>query len=1091
MRLKTPLMACLRGLAFGAIALFSVSKADVPTALKPVGMGLGSYNYYTSSPFTDTARTGGGWLEFGPAEWGSGVYFYNNDGTKNPQFNARGLPNYLNPGKSLRLLLWPYNVNASGRPATWPTKGGTGVGKWVVTWKGNADIRLNDASSFVAAESSGASTGSLLDGRRVYQVGAKDRGGNITVEAVNTPVTDLKVWLPDPADPTNRSLENSGQFWHPDFLGNLYELDFAFLRFMDWGATNQSPLVDWADRRLPDFVPQYGELNRRSPAPGYAGDRKTGIAYEYMVALANATDTDLWICVPHMATDAFVTNLANLIRYGSDGVNAYTSTQASPVYPPLKSNLKVWVEYSNEIWSGGNSFPQGNWAQAQATALGISKPQFNARRASQVWRIFQQQFGGSARTVRVAAIFTASDSYTLPFLTELRDYGATLSPAVAPDVVSPTTYFGNGIQNWAYEQANLARGSDKQWFHTPEDFVHQTSTGATRPVSVPLLATEPYWTSPELAEQQAATFAEWRRRIFSGSTLEGGGPDATGTGGGFSGTLRDDILAIFGHRLPIVAYEGGPSISTDSMDAGDTRDDGVTNFICALNRLPEFADIYRIQLNMARAKGLYTHGMFVDVSAFGRYGQWGHREYQDQPFLEAVKWVAVAEWDADMAGIRHIDNPVGARPSFVTPGTLPGGVYMTPYSQVVEVTGGDYAGGAVPNFVVIGKQLVPGLTLAPVAGYPSRYRVSGTPQAGGWNYFYLRVNDSDGDAAWQVYGFYVSGGPDVLVEADLRGTFAGASSLPKTSVLTLSPALTWSGLDRGAPYAAGGGSATGSDGRGVSVFSDTDGIRFSVNQGGASQSDSTLASAITDNEYWKFTVTPNPGTPLDLRKAEFRFSWQREEYHSPRNFAVMTSVKGFAATDAVYTLASTPAAGEGSEIVFALPDTANYANLTAPVEFRVYFYGSQYAHKARIFGLKLSRRPAVILDNADATKVTKVGSWTSSTALAGYLGADYIHDGNTAKGSKSVTFRPNLSLAGNYAVYVRWTADSNRASNVPVSIASQSGTSTVTVNQRQNHAQWVLLGVYPFAAGTGGSVTISNAGTNGHVIVDAVQWVAQ
>ncbi|MDF3059457.1 MAG: hypothetical protein K0R17_3672, partial [Rariglobus sp.] len=857
-----------------AFFFFPFAFANVPVGLKPVGVGLGSATGYSSGPYANTMLTGFGWLEYAPSTWGTGVAFINTDDTPNPQFNARGLPKYLNAGKSLRMTLWPYGVNGTSWPAGWPVRGGTGVGKWVVTWTGNADIRMNSAPgvTFVAAESSGASTGALLNGRRVYQMTATNPLGHIIVVAVNTEVTDLKVWLPDPADPQNQSLENSGQFWHPQFLSTLNEMDFAFLRFMDWGATNASPDMNWSERRPPDFAVQGGTLNRRSPAPGVAGitgNRETGVAYEHMVALANAANKDMWICVPHLATDAFVTNLANLIRYGSDGTNPYTSTQANPVYPPLNTNLKVWVEFSNEIWQTSSGFAQGHWAQAQADALGVSRPVFTARRFAQVWRIFQQQFGGSTRIVRPATIFTAGDSYTLPFLTELKNYGATLTPAVSVDVVSPTTYFGNGIQGWVYEQANLNRGTADQWFHTAADFIYNTTTGATRPVSVPLNNTQPYWTSPEFAAQQAATFAEWRKRLFSGSSAQGGGPDSTGTGGGFSETLRDNIYTIFGQRIPIVSYEGGPSLYTDSLDGGDAQDNGLTDFISALNRAPEFADIYRIQLNMARSKGLATHGMFVDVSSYGKYGQWGHREYTGQPFNEAIKWAAVADWVDDMADIRNIDDQVGARPSFVTPGTLPMGQSNSAYSQEVEVTGGDYVGAGTPHLVVIGSQLSPGLALAPVSGNPSRYRVSGTPLDGGWNYFYLRVSDDDGDAAWQVYSFYVTGGPNVLVESDLRGAFTGASSLPKTTTYTVAPTITWSGLDRGAVYAAGGGSATGSDGRGVSVFADTNAIRFSVSQGTASQTPSTLASAITDNEYWKFTLTPQVGSPLNLRKAEF------------------------------------------------------------------------------------------------------------------------------------------------------------------------------------------------------------------------------
>ena len=930
---------------------------DTPTNLKPVSVGLGSFNYYSSGPFANTLLTGGGWMEF-TTNWGNPVAFQNPDGTPNPQFDSRGLPRYLNPGSRLRLLVWPYDVNNGNGPA----RGNAGVGKWVVTWQGDADIRLNGAT-FLAAESSGAATGRLINGRRVYNMGATNPSGHITVEQINaaSPVTDLKVWLPDPADPQNRSLE--GQFWHPTFLSYLASLDLNHLRMMDWGHTNASPQQDWADRRLPDFCQQQGVLNRRNPAPGataytnaqgnavpFAGDRETGIAYEYMVDLANRTGKDLWINVPHLATDDYILKLAQLIAFGSDGVNPYTTPQASPVYPPLDPSRKVWVEYSNEVWSNGNSFPQGNWAQAQATAAGLTREGFLARRYARIWQIFQQQFGGSARIVRVAGLFSGTSGYNSALLTELRDFGSTLTPPVAVDAVAPTVYFGNGIQDWVYEQANLNRASaPAAWFLTAQDF---TANSVTRPVSVPL--SDSYWNGPAFAQQQSATFVEWKRRIFSGSTAAGGGPDATGEGGGFPASLRTDVSAILGRDVPLVAYEGGPSLYTDYLDGGDARDDGITNFVIALNRRQEFAEIYRIQLNMARAKGLATHSMFVDVSLWSKYGQWGHLEYADQNPAQAVKWKAVSDWAADMSTIRPIDSPVGERPGFQTPAALPRGSSLEPYSQEIVVAGGNVAPGNRLRTVVIGSQLGQGLTLAPVAADPSRYRLSGIPVSEGWSYFYLRVNDDDGDAAWQVYRLFVAGGPGTLVESDVSGAFAGAASLPWTPTLSLDAKATFSGLNVGAPYVSNGGSATGSDGRGVQVFAGSEGLRFSVSQGTASGANSTLASAIADREYWQFTVAPKSGQSLSLRNAEFRLSWMREEYFAPRGVAVFTSVDGFGAGQEIYTLGSAPSVGSPTETTFRLPDTAAYQGLTGPVEFRIYFYGSQYSHRARILGLKLT-----------------------------------------------------------------------------------------------------------------------------------------
>ncbi len=110
---------------------------------------------------------------------------------------------------------------------------------------------------------------------------------------------------------------------------------FAVTRFMDLVGANNSTQVNWSDRPLP------GAWNQAF------------LAYEYVVAYGNAANTDIYVNVPLEATPAYFTNLANLIRYGSDGVNPYTSAQGNPVYPPLNAGLHVYLEYSNEVWNFG------------------------------------------------------------------------------------------------------------------------------------------------------------------------------------------------------------------------------------------------------------------------------------------------------------------------------------------------------------------------------------------------------------------------------------------------------------------------------------------------------------------------------------------------------------------------------------------------------------------------------------------------------------------------------------------------------------------------------------------------------------------
>ncbi len=133
----------------------------------------------------------------------------------------------------------------------------------------------------------------------------------------------------------------------------------------------------------------------------------------------------------------------------------------------------------------------------------------------------------------------------------------------------------------------------------------------------------------------------------------------------------------------------------------------------------------------------------------------------------------------------------------------------------------------------------------------------------------------------------------------------------------------------------------------------------------------------------------------------------------------------------------------------------------------------------------------IIADNADAAHVTLVGDWTGSVTLPGYYGANYIHDGNTNKGAKSVRFAPELPLAGLYDVYVRFTADNNRATNVPVDFEHADGTQRLFLNERATYlsGQWVWIGAARCPAGAGAAVTFRNDNTDGYVIADAVSFV--
>jgi hypothetical protein len=101
---------------------------------------------------------------------------------------------------------------------------------------------------------------------------------------------------------------------------------FSEFRFMGWGNTNSNPIVNWSDRTPVNTVQ---ETEAQS---GY------GVAYEYMIDYCNVCNKDMWINIPVLASDDFLTQLATLILKN------------------LRKDKNVYIEYGNEIWNTAYGF---------------------------------------------------------------------------------------------------------------------------------------------------------------------------------------------------------------------------------------------------------------------------------------------------------------------------------------------------------------------------------------------------------------------------------------------------------------------------------------------------------------------------------------------------------------------------------------------------------------------------------------------------------------------------------------------------------------------------------------------------------------
>ena len=214
----------------------------------------------------------------------------------------------------------------------------------------------------------------------------RDAGG-----ATNTGVTNLKLIRPGyPAD--------GSQVFTDEFLASLQP--YTHLRFMGVLDTNSAdPKWDvnksisgnqkkWSDRHLPSDATQQSYGN------------KHGIAWEYVIELANESNKDIWINIPVSADDDYVRQLARLM------------------HDTLKPGIRIYIEHGNEVWN--NSFTGNAWnynaAQAEILAGGsnLNKPNASPddigqrrhlRRVAEIGQAFLDVYGHDALGTLIRPVY--------------------------------------------------------------------------------------------------------------------------------------------------------------------------------------------------------------------------------------------------------------------------------------------------------------------------------------------------------------------------------------------------------------------------------------------------------------------------------------------------------------------------------------------------------------------------------------------------------------------------------------------------------------------------------------------------------------
>jgi hypothetical protein len=130
----------------------------------------------------------------------------------------------------------------------------------------------------------------------------------------------------------------------------------------------------------------------------------------------------------------------------------------------------------------------------------------------------------------------------------------------------------------------------------------------------------------------------------------------------------------------------------------------------------------------------------------------------------------------------------------------------------------------------------------------------------------------------------------------------------------------------------------------------------------------------------------------------------------------------------------------------------------------------------------------IILDNlpAGASDATRrgFGKWCVSPGTGKY-GADSLYSCGT--GLDTYRWTPSIPSAGNYQVYVWWSALASNGKSTGYTVKHASGAKTVFFDQSTGGGRWVLHGTYPFAAGSTNYVQMNDS--RGQAAADAVRFV--
>jgi hypothetical protein len=212
------------------------------------------------------------------------------------------------------------------------------------------------------------------------------------------------------------------------------------LRFMSFTQTNNNAVASWSQRSLTSD----SNVNTFLYDPDYSPTtiRRKGVPWEWVIEMCNQVSADAWINAPQRADDNYVSSLATLFRDN------------------LRSDLRVFIEYSNETWN--STFTADDYIddvlrpQYGIPAGGVGWLQAYATRSCEIFAIFDEIFAEAPHRVKkVIAGQSANPARVTDILTTDVSIGTSLTGTAVKhtDYYAIAPYVGNDVEETTAQAA--------------------------------------------------------------------------------------------------------------------------------------------------------------------------------------------------------------------------------------------------------------------------------------------------------------------------------------------------------------------------------------------------------------------------------------------------------------------------------------------------------------------------------------------------------------------------------------------------------------------------------------------------------------